>query len=106
MTQKENRINSFALSFLERQRIVPNLYADQIISSYREGYHQAEKDLGKEANSTDDTSTAYVVTRCEEHSDYVEKVFFDESKAQAYCDKFNNDENEYARNITKIEVTL
>lgn len=48
----------------------------------------------------------YVVTRCEEHADYTEKVFLDESKAQAYCDKFNNDDNEYARNITKIDVTL
>ena len=43
--EKENRINSFALSFLERQQIVPNLYADQIIRGYKEGYHQAEKDL-------------------------------------------------------------
>lgn len=43
--EKENRIHSFALEFLERQQIVPNLYADQIIRSYKEGYHQAEKDL-------------------------------------------------------------
>jgi len=40
MTQKdkENRIHSFALEFLERQQIVPNLYADQIIRGYKEGY--------------------------------------------------------------------
>ena len=43
--EKENRIHSFALSFLERQQIIPNLYADQIIRGYKEGYHQAEKDL-------------------------------------------------------------
>ena len=43
--EKENRINSFALSFLGQQQIVPNLYADQIIRGYKEGYHQAEKDL-------------------------------------------------------------
>lgn len=43
--EKENRIHSFALEFLERQQIVPNLYADQIIRGYKEGYHQAEKDL-------------------------------------------------------------
>ena len=49
---------------------------------------------------------AYVVTRCEEHSDYVEEVFFDEDKAQKYCDQFKGNENEYARHITKIEVTL
>lgn len=51
-------------------------------------------------------STSYVVTRCEEHSDYVEKVFFDEDKAQEYCDQFNGNENEYARHITRVEVTL
>ena len=43
--EKENRINSLAVTFLERQQIVPNLYADQIIRGYKEGYHQAEKDL-------------------------------------------------------------
>lgn len=42
--EKENRIHSFALEFLERQQIVPNLYADQIIRGYKEGYSQAEKD--------------------------------------------------------------
>lgn len=52
------------------------------------------------------TSTAYVVTRCEEHSDYVEEVFFDEDKAQEYCDQFKGNENEYARHITKVKVTL
>ena len=45
MTEKENRIHSLALSFLGQQQIVPNLYADQIIRGYKEGYHQAEKDL-------------------------------------------------------------
>ena len=49
---------------------------------------------------------AYVVTRCEAHSDYVEKVFFDEDKAHEYCDQFKGNENEYARHITKVEVTL
>ena len=28
-----------------KQQIVPNLYADQIIRGYKEGYRQAEKDL-------------------------------------------------------------
>jgi hypothetical protein len=45
--EKENRINSLAVTFLERQQIIPNLFADQIISAYKEGYHQAEKDLHK-----------------------------------------------------------
>lgn len=43
--EKENRINSLAVTFLERQQIIPNPLADQIISAYKEGYHQAEKDL-------------------------------------------------------------
>jgi hypothetical protein len=47
----------------------------------------------------------YVVTRCEEHSDYVEEVFLDEDKATAYCKLFENNEDEYARHITKIKVT-
>jgi hypothetical protein len=51
-------------------------------------------------------SIVYVVTRCEEHSDYVEKVFFNEDKAQEYCDQFKGNENEYARYITKVKVTL
>ena len=53
MTQKEkeNRIHSFALGFLGKQQIVPNLYADQIIRGYKEGYLQAEQDLeAKEKN--------------------------------------------------------
>ena len=58
----------------------------------------------KEVNE-EPTSTAYVVTRCEEHSDYVEEVFFDEDKAQKYCDQFKGNENEYARHITKVRVT-
>ena len=45
----------------------------------------------------------YVVTRGEEHSDYVEKVFTDEARAQEYCDKF--DEDDYPRLVTKMEVT-
>lgn len=48
----------------------------------------------------------YVVTRCEEHSDYVEKVFFDGIKAEDYCKLFEGNENQYGRDITKVEVTL
>ena len=47
----------------------------------------------------------YVVTRSEEHSDYVEKVFIDEEKAEAYCAMFNNNEDCYRRNITEMKVT-
>jgi hypothetical protein len=44
-TEKENRINSLAVTFLERQQIIPHPLADQIIRAYKEGYNKAEKDL-------------------------------------------------------------
>lgn len=47
---------------------------------------------------------AYVVTRCEEHADYVEKVFLDGDKAEDYCRKFQGNDDEYARHITKVEI--
>ena len=46
----------------------------------------------------------YVVTRCEEHSDYVEDVFLDKEKAEAYCKPFNEDEDSYHRDITKVKL--
>jgi hypothetical protein len=72
---------------------------------------EAKKELEQEPVSEElediekPAPTAYVVTRCEEHSDYVEEVFFDEDKAQEYCDQFKGNENEYARHITKVKVT-
>lgn len=44
--------------------------------------------------------TAYVVTRSEEHSDYVETIFYDRDKAIEYCKQFNQNENSYGRDIT------
>ena len=46
----------------------------------------------------------YVVTRCEEHSDYVEKAFFSEKEAEEYCKQFEGNEDAYGRDITEIEV--
>ena len=48
----------------------------------------------------------YIVMRCEEHSDYVEKVFVDKDKAVAYCEKYNYNPREYSRSIEEMEVTL
>ena len=48
----------------------------------------------------------YIVQRCEEHSDYVEKVFVDKDKAVAYCEKYNSNPREYSRTIEEMEVTL
>lgn len=48
----------------------------------------------------------YVVVRCEEHDDYVEKVFVDKTKANEYCNKFEGNPNEYGRYYEEMEVTL
>ena len=42
--EKENRVNSLALNFLQRQQLQPNPFADQILQAYKEAYYQAEKD--------------------------------------------------------------
>ena len=65
MTQKEkeNRIHSFALEFLERQQIVPNLYADQIIKGYKEGYLQAEQDFEMKEVDLEKEATEFVQTK-------------------------------------------
>jgi hypothetical protein len=44
--------------------------------------------------------------RCEEHSDYVEKVFVDKDKAIAYCENYNSNPREYSRTIEEMEVAL
>ena len=46
----------------------------------------------------------YVVTRSEEHADYVERVFVDRVKAESYCGRLVG-EDEYVREITEIEIT-
>lgn len=48
----------------------------------------------------------YIVMRCEEHSDYVEKVFVDKNKAVSYCDQYNSNSREYSRTIEEMEITL
>ena len=48
----------------------------------------------------------YIVMRCEEHSDYVEKVFVDKTKANEYCNKFEGNPNAYGRYYEEMDVTL
>ena len=48
----------------------------------------------------------YVIVRCEEHDDYIEKVFVDKAKANEYCNKFEGNPNEYGRYYEEMEVTL
>jgi hypothetical protein len=46
----------------------------------------------------------YVITRSEEHSDYVEAVFYKRENAEKYCKQFNDNENEYSRDITETII--
>ena len=48
----------------------------------------------------------YIVQRCKEFGDYVEKVFVDKDKATAYCNQYNSNPREYSRTIEEMEVTL
>ena len=48
--------------------------------------------------------TIYVVTRSEEHADYVEKAFYSEDNAEKYCEPFNSNENAYQRGITECVI--
>lgn len=48
----------------------------------------------------------YIVMRCKEFGDYVEKVFVDKDKAIAYCNQYNSNPREYIRTIEEMEVTI
>ena len=48
----------------------------------------------------------YIVTRSEEHDDYVEKLLNDEQNAIDYCNKFKDSPDEYARHYYSIELSL
>ena len=75
--EKENRIHGFALEFLERQQIVPNLFADKIIRGYKEGYHQAEKDLelGSEDIRTILNIENDILSECNSHKELVIETY-------------------------------
>lgn len=47
----------------------------------------------------------YVVLRSEEHADYVERLYKDRRKAEAYCRQFEGNEDEYWRDIVEIELS-
>ena len=46
----------------------------------------------------------FIVMRAEEHSDYVEKVFFNKEHAEQYAAQFVNNPNEYARHVEKHKI--
>ena len=54
--------------------------------------------------NNNETLTIYVVTRSEEHADYVEAAFYTLEKAEEYCKPFNENENRYQRDITPVQV--
>ena len=41
----------------------------------------------------------FIVIRVEEHSDYVEKVFFNNEQAEKYVAQFADNPDEYARHV-------
>ena len=51
-----------------------------------------------------DKMIVYVVTRSEEHSDYVEAAFCKRENAEKYCKQFNDNEDEYSRDITETII--
>ena len=70
--EKENRINSLAVTFLERQLIIPHPFAEWIISAYREGYRQAEKDL--ELTVDDIKNIDKLLNQCVDYSNPYQEV--------------------------------
>lgn len=46
----------------------------------------------------------YVVTRSEEHCDYVEAAYRNREDAERYCSKFNESEDEYQRDVTEVKL--
>ena len=97
--KKKNKIADILLDFYDEhcsneinRPMIPSIYAGKILDFID--------------SLQEESPTVYVITRCEEHSDYVEKVFLDYNKAVDYCGQFEGKEDEYGRDITKIEVTL
>lgn len=74
--------------------------SDNILGSleYQCGAEEGAQEMAKWKD--EQYRTAYVVTRSEEHSDYVETIFYDRDKAIEYCKPFNQNENSYGRDIT------
>ena len=70
--EKENRISSFALTFLERQQIIPRPFAEGVINAYKEGYQQAEKDL--ELTSEDIKTIDKLLNQCVDYSNPYQEV--------------------------------
>lgn len=104
----EQYIKKSALVAEIRKRLLP-VIRDKHYDEWEEGQDSeriAILDIIDTLEVKEIAPIAYVVTRCEEHSDYVEEVFLDEDKAQEYCEQFKGNENEYARHITKVKVTL
>lgn len=46
----------------------------------------------------------YVVTRSEEHCDYVEAAYHNREDAEKHCSRFNGKEDEYHRDITEVKL--
>ena len=98
-----------------KQYIDKSILVDEIESRIKERDFQMKsgcwisstyiyEDLLDFINSIEEKQCVYVVTRCEEHSDYVEKAFMDKENAETYCKQFNENEDCYCRDITKVKI--
>lgn len=109
---KELSIEEKAKAYDEAIERAKRLHSEPTGGTERIVCEQIFPALKENKENDDDTcplqepTIVYVITRCEEHSDYVEQVFLDRIKAEDYCKQFEGDENEYGRDITKIQVTL
>ena len=79
--------------------------AEELVSNPTNDY-KSTQDLCLMMAEWKDKQTFYVVTRCEEHDDYVERLFVDGQKAKDYCNRFKDNDDEYSRHITGINLTL
>lgn len=86
-----------------------NICGDDVLISEHDGRELTSLDVTLIANhfyklGLKAKSDIFVVTRCEGFSDYVEKAFVDEADAENYCKPFNEDEDSYVRDITKVKL--
>ena len=61
----------------------------------------AEKAYRAIEEHLNDMQIVYVVTRCEEHADYVVRVFTEKEDAEIFCKERKNDVEEYSLDITE-----
>lgn len=100
ITVLESEISEYPNERMKSNEEKSREISDNILGSleYQCGAEEGAQEMAKWKD--EQYRTAYVVTRSEEHSDYVETIFYDRDKAIEYCKPFNQNENSYGRDIT------